>query len=307
MTGEATETAKSPVKSPAKSPGKQGTKRTYDDVSVDIQTPAQLCVVLNAEQRFTKWDRMKVTMLQALGLLTGEEPEDAKPACLADVAVDVGEHGYIVAKCAHPQKEGTEVCLVEKGRGKGFVLMPESGVKTMAGPRVLVTQFEQQYSRWPAMETTLALTITPKFKAPKGGTGFLLGSAPHPKDADITVCAVGFPSRKADDPDGQRVAFIRKSALKEMPNDIVEIVLPDERLTGWAKMAETVGVEETESVKVLKGMLGIPKLERTHLKKPDVQVVGVELLPPHPGLSGRGQHVSGQVVMLKKALKYIKS
>eukprot|EP01062_Namystynia_karyoxenos_P059478 TRINITY_DN50920_c0_g1_i1.p2 TRINITY_DN50920_c0_g1~~TRINITY_DN50920_c0_g1_i1.p2 ORF type:complete len:292 (+),score=128.23 TRINITY_DN50920_c0_g1_i1:85-960(+) len=284
--------------SPSKaSPQKQGTKRPYEDISVETLSPPQLVVVENPSQRFTKWERMRITMLKAIGKVTGDEAEDAKTDHLtADPAVELGEHCYVVARTEHPQKPGTMVCLVEKSLEQGYLLMPESALDSKVEGLCAVAEAEQQYSTWAKMEEHFGIKISQGFKAPKGLRGYVLAKAPHPKQADLEVAAVMFPPNKQRRILEKKYVIIKAAALRDIPTECVRIADPAQKLSKWPAMAEALGITEKDGAKVVKDALGIPRSEAAHLKKEGASVVAVEMMDG-----------TGTVMMMKTGLRYIKA
>jgi len=267
-------------------------KRPYDEVAVDVLKPSQLAVVTDATQRYIKWERMRVTMLKAVGAITGTEPEDeGKPEVVTtDPKLAVHEHCYIVARAPHPLRDGTTVCLVEKGQGRGFTLLPESCLDTSVEARVQILIPDQQYSQWPAMEEKMGLKMTPSFKPKEKQIGYLIGKTPNPKQEGVEVAAIKFLGAEP------KIAFIKLSALRVFPNDCVQVDDPDGKISDWKAMADALEIEETAGLKVSKGKLGTVVRERKHLKKPEILVVAVKLLDG-----------SGTIMIVKEALKYVKS
>lgn len=270
-------------------------KRKYDDIAVDVLTPSELCYVTNASQRFTKWEKMRVRMCKALGVCTGEEEEENKPEIMKlDPGVEIGERGYIVAKVQHPTKEDTVVCLVEKARNGGYILMPEGALKHVK-QRCQIDKKDQQFGTWEKVEEQLGIKATKDYKAGVNSEGFIVNEMDHPTKEGVKVVAVTFPSKL---PDGEpKNILIKKDALRIFPNECVEIIEPEDRLRDWPKMAEALGIEEAAVVNLRKGNLGVVKAERKHLKRAEIMVVGVELCWPK----------TGAVMMKKEALRYTKA
>ncbi|KAJ9468004.1 hypothetical protein DIPPA_23034 [Diplonema papillatum] len=254
-------------------------KRMFDEIDVDIPYPVEQVTVTDAGQRMSKWPRMKSVMLRACGI----DYEEVVP----EPTVVKGEACYVIAKAPHPYK-GNTVCLLEKSRGQGYVLLPESAVKKICY-RAIVASIGQQYSNWSSMEEKMGIKVTPDFKAKVGQIGLVLAEEKHPKDDEIQVLAVGIPEANG-------IVLVKARAVRALPIDIVEITDPLARYHPWAKMAEALGIEEPKEPPSLSaGQAGIAKAERKHFTEPNTIVVAVELLD------------SEQVIMIdKKGLKYVK-
>eukprot|EP00755_Sulcionema_specki_P010877 Sspe_Gene.7193::Locus_2436_Transcript_1_1_Confidence_1.000_Length_937::g.7193::m.7193 len=265
---------------------RRGVKRSLEESSVEVPAGPEQVTVENASQRYTKWERMKGLLLKVAGVITGDEEE--KPDVLKnDPTVVKNEPACVVAKAPHPNKDGVTVCLLEKSRGAGYVLMPDTALRPHLG-RVVIETAGQQYSNWSSMEEKMGVKVTGDFKAKKGHEGVILAREAHPKEEGCEVLAV-------DIPDGGTI-LVKAAACQQLPIEVVEILDPLARFSSWPKMAEALGIEEPKTpIQLKKGMLGVPKAERKHLKQDDQIIVGVELL------SGEGC-----IMMKKEALRYVK-
>eukprot|EP01064_Diplonema_japonicum_P014902 TRINITY_DN22609_c0_g1_i1.p1 TRINITY_DN22609_c0_g1~~TRINITY_DN22609_c0_g1_i1.p1 ORF type:complete len:265 (+),score=54.79 TRINITY_DN22609_c0_g1_i1:37-831(+) len=253
-------------------------KRKYEEIDVDVPHPVEQVTVVDASQRMSKWPRMKTVMLKALGV----EFEEVVP----EPTVTKGEAVYVIAKAQHPFGDEV-VCLVEKSRGQGYVLMPEKALAKIRG-RAMVTAVGQQYSNWASMEEKMGIKVTPEFKARIGQVGLVLAKEPHPRDTEIQVVALQIAEGG--------VVLVKSRAIRELPVSIVEVTDPLARYTPWAKMAEALGIEEPKDPPTLAaGQAGIAVAEKKHFNEPDTIVVAVELL------SG-----AGKVMLDKRGLKYVK-
>eukprot|EP01059_Diplonema_ambulator_P021033 TRINITY_DN35020_c0_g1_i1.p1 TRINITY_DN35020_c0_g1~~TRINITY_DN35020_c0_g1_i1.p1 ORF type:complete len:278 (+),score=76.70 TRINITY_DN35020_c0_g1_i1:32-835(+) len=253
-------------------------KRKYDEIDVEVPHPVEQMVVVDASQRMSKWPRMKAVMLKSLGI----EFEEVVP----EPTVVKGEAVYVIAKAPHPFT-GDTVCLTEKSRGQGYVIMPESALKPIIG-RALVVGVGQQYSNWGSMEDKMGIKVTPEFKAKIGQVGLVVGKEAHPRDDEIQVIALQIPEGG--------VVLVKSKAIRELPVSIVEITDPLSRYHPWPKMAEALGIEEPkEPPQLTAGQAGIALAEKKHFLEPDTIVVAVELL-----------NGAGTVMLDKRGLKYVK-
>eukprot|EP01063_Lacrimia_lanifica_P010371 TRINITY_DN1707_c0_g1_i1.p1 TRINITY_DN1707_c0_g1~~TRINITY_DN1707_c0_g1_i1.p1 ORF type:complete len:291 (+),score=99.27 TRINITY_DN1707_c0_g1_i1:89-961(+) len=253
--------AKRPKYEPAPVMDAAEKRRKYESVEVAVCDPVRQVVISDAGKRLSKWGRMKRAMLEALG----REWVEAVP----EPAVVRGEAAYCVATAPHPFT-GETVCLVEKSRGGGYVLVPDQAVKTVL-ERGEVVAVGQQYSNWTTMEEKMNVSLTPGFKASLGQVGFVLAREPHPRDPSQAVLALEIP-------EGGTV-LVKSTAVRSLPVDVVEIADPLARYHPWPKMAEALALAETaEPHPLAAGQVGIVRAERRHFTENDTVVAAVELL-----------------------------
>ena len=220
-------------------------QRTYDEMDVNVPYPVEQAVVVDASQRMSKWQRMRSAMLAACGMTM----DDIEPTVVNQEAV------YIIAKAMHPFDGDCTVCLVEKSRGRGCVLIPESALRPIHS-RAIISVTGQQYSKWATMEEKMDVKVTPEFQAKSGQVGLVVAKEVHPKDPETQVLAVQIP-------DGG-IVLVKSKAVKVLPVDVVEVVDPRARYTAWPKMAQELGVVEPKEPKetsdVQPGEVGIAKV-----------------------------------------------
>ena len=203
-------------------------QQKYDEIKITVLENIEQVVVVDPGQRMAKWYKMKKKMMDAVGI--------SQPENINDPALHKGEAVYVLAKANHPLKDDdTRILLIEKSRGQGIVILPESASKPILG-RVAIVAAGQQYSNWSSMEEKMNIKVTPDFKAKIGHTGIILAREKHPKDEDITVLAI-------DITDGG-IILVKSQAISQLPIDIAEISDPEGRYYPWPQMAEKLGIED---------------------------------------------------------------